>query len=83
YRVRGKGSFVKSASPEQILASPTKTRRILFLLPYVADLSVGDFSKGLNPVMQDKQIDVMMTTLDFLQNKTAKELINEFDGLIY
>ena len=33
--------------------------------------------------MQDKQIDVMMTTLDFLQNKTAKELINEFDGLIY
>lgn len=68
---------------EQILASPTKTRRILFLLPYVADLSVGDFSKGLNPVMQDKQIDVMMTTLDFLQNKTAKELINEFDGLIY
>lgn len=24
YRVRGKGSFVKSASPEQILASPTK-----------------------------------------------------------
>lgn len=46
-------------------------------------MSVGDFSKGLNPVMQDKQIDVMMTTLDFLQNKTAKELINEFDGLIY
>ncbi|MGC2930625.1 GntR family transcriptional regulator, partial [Enterococcus faecium] len=30
YRVRGNGSFVKSASPEQILASPTKTRRILF-----------------------------------------------------
>ncbi|HFL6812915.1 TPA: GntR family transcriptional regulator [Enterococcus faecium] len=83
YRVRGKGSFVKSASPEQMLPSPTKTRRILFLLPYVADLSVGDFTKGLNPVMQDKQMDVMMTTHDFLQNKTAKELIHEFDGLIY
>lgn len=83
YRVRGKGSFVKSSAPEQMLPSPTKTRRILFLLPYVADLSVGDFTKGLNPVMQDKQMDVMMTTHDFLQNKTAKELIHEFDGLIY
>ncbi len=83
YRVRGKGSFVKSSAPEQMLPSPTKTRRILFLLPYVADLSVGDFTKGLNPVMQDKQMDVVMTTHDFLQNKTAKELIHEFDGLIY
>ena len=77
YRVRGKGSFVKSSAPEQMLPSPTKTRRILFLLPYVADLSVGDFTKGLNPVMQDKQMDVMMTTHDFLQNKTHTQSVRQ------
>ncbi|HCB27795.1 MAG TPA: GntR family transcriptional regulator, partial [Enterococcus sp.] len=51
--------------------------------PFLSDLSVGDFTKGLNPVMQEQQLEVMMTTLDFLTNKTAHELMQEFDGLIY
>ena len=30
------------------------------------DLSVGDFTfQGLNPIMQEHQFEVMMTTLDF------------------
>ncbi|MBF8808581.1 MAG: substrate-binding domain-containing protein [Enterococcus lacertideformus] len=83
YRVRGKGSFVKSTSINLQKETIIKNSRILFLLPFLSDLSVGDFTKGLNPVMQENQIEVMMTTLDFLINKTAKELMQEFDGLIY
>lgn len=83
YRVRGKGSFVKSSSIEEAKETVIKNSRILFLLPFLSDLSVGDFTKGLNPVMQENQLEVMMTTLDFLSNKTAKEIMQEFDGLIY
>lgn len=83
YRVRGKGSFVKAATSVEQHAVLPKNSRILFLLPFLSDLSVGDFTKGLNPVMQEQQLEVMMTTLDFLTNKTAHELMQEFDGLIY
>ncbi|MEY8445613.1 substrate-binding domain-containing protein [Enterococcus ratti] len=81
YRVRGKGSFVTSFKSKK--AAISKTSRILFLLPFLSDLSVGDFTKGLNPLMQENQLEVMMTTLDFLTNKSAKEIMQEFDGLIY
>lgn len=33
--------------------------------------------------MQENQLEVMMTTVDFLANKTAKEIMQEFDGMIY
>ncbi|MDH6365179.1 GntR family transcriptional regulator of arabinose operon [Enterococcus sp. PF1-24] len=81
YRVRGKGSFVKS--PDKQMRNPKKATRILFLLPFVNDLSVGNFAEGLSPVMQKNQTEMMMTTLEFLGQKTASEIMNEFDGLIY
>jgi Transcriptional regulators len=78
YRVRGKGSFVKEPT------RPTKlAKRILFLLPFVNDLSLGNFNDGLTPVMQEKKIDVFMTSADLLNNRSADELIQEFDGMIY
>ncbi|WP_165006181.1 MULTISPECIES: LacI family DNA-binding transcriptional regulator [unclassified Enterococcus] len=83
YRVRGKGSFVKALPKKDTTDSYKKIKRILFLLPYLSDLSVGDFTKGLNPVMQEKEIEVMMSTLDFLHNKTTQMIMEEFDGLIY
>ncbi|OTP06816.1 GntR family transcriptional regulator [Enterococcus sp. 10A9_DIV0425] len=83
YRVRGKGSFVKALTSDATDTNVTSQKRILFLLPYLSDLSVGDFTKGLNPVMQDNQFDVLMTTLDFLEKKKASDIMQEFDGLIY
>lgn len=83
YRVRGKGSFVKATTSDLNRNDVIKNSRILFLLPFLSDLSVGDFTKGLNPVMQENQLEVMMTTVDFLVNKTAKEIMQEFDGMIY
>ncbi|WP_206853858.1 GntR family transcriptional regulator [Candidatus Enterococcus mangumiae] len=83
YRVRGKGSFVKAPSTKTGERISSSQKRILFLLPYLSDLSVGDFTQGLNPVMQDKQFEVMMTTLDFLEKKRADDIMQEFDGLIY
>lgn len=83
YRIRGKGSFVKADKPEASIVSIQKTKRILFLFPFLTDLSVGDFTEGLNPIMQENQFEVLMTSLDFLQTKTAQEVMDEFDGLIY
>ncbi|WP_142433559.1 GntR family transcriptional regulator [Enterococcus mundtii] len=83
YRVRGKGSFVKAPKKGVPSRSLSTQKRILFLLPYLSDLSVGDFTQGLNPIMQEHQFEVMMTTLDFLETKTANDLMQEFDGLIY
>ena len=68
YRVRGKGSFVKAATSVEKHVVLPKNSRILILLPFLSDLSVGDYTKGLNPVMQEQQLEVMMTTLDFLTN---------------
>lgn len=79
YRTRGKGSFVANKP----IKAPKKANRILFLLPFLNDLSVGNFTEGLSPIMQDNQIDIMMTTLDYLHQKNADEIIGEFDGLIY
>ncbi|EPH96048.1 transcriptional regulator, GntR family [Enterococcus faecalis 13-SD-W-01] len=81
YRLRGKGSFVKANAQEN--HKEIGSKRILFLLPFLNDLSVGNFTDGLNPVMKKQQFDVMMMTLDFLEGKTAQDIMNEFDGLIY
>lgn len=78
YRVQGKGSFVKNTD-----SYSKSTKRILFLLPFNNDLSLGNFNEGLMPVMQEKNIDVLATNVDFLDNKNAEEIIDEFDGLIY
>lgn len=78
YRVQGKGSFVKSSN------SPLKkTNRVLFILPFLNDLSVGDFTEGLLPVMQKNQIDVMMTSPEYLNEKKADEIMANYAGLIY
>lgn len=79
YRVRGKGSFVQ----EKTEIHTAKANQILFLLPFINDLSVGNFSEGLTPVMQKNHIDIMMTTMEYLNQKKAEEIIAEFDGLIY
>ncbi len=86
YRVRGKGSFVKAAHTSEnstSTAANDKPKRILFVLPFVNDLSVGNFNEGLAPVMAENHTDVMMVALDFLANKTATEVMAEFDGMIY
>lgn len=86
YRVRGKGSFVKAAHTAEDTEPPMtddRPKRILFVLPFVNDLSVGNFNEGLAPVMAASQIDVMMVALDFLTNKSAAEVMTEFDGMIY
>lgn len=77
-RTRGKGSFVKEQTVRR-----QHSRRILFILPFYNDLSLGNFSAGLNPAVQEAHYEVMMTSLDFLANHSALEIINEFDGLIY
>ncbi|MEO1772081.1 GntR family transcriptional regulator [Candidatus Enterococcus ferrettii] len=77
-RTRGKGSFVKEPSPQK-----NSTKRILFLLPFSNDLSLGNFSEGLLPVVQEEQFEVMMTNFDFLTSHQASDIAQEFDGMIY
>ncbi|OJG69793.1 GntR family transcriptional regulator [Enterococcus phoeniculicola] len=79
YRIQGRGSFVKEPGK----TSATTASRILFLLPFVNDLSVGNFTEGLTPVMTEKNIEVMMASLTFLTGRKAKDLASEFDGMIY
>ncbi|MGM0216263.1 GntR family transcriptional regulator [Enterococcus sp. AZ109] len=77
-RTRGKGSFVK-----EVLSEKKQTKRLLFLLPFSNDLSLGNFSEGLLPVVQKEQFEVMMTNFDFLTNHQANDISQEFDGMIY
>ncbi|WP_066188827.1 GntR family transcriptional regulator [Gracilibacillus timonensis] len=83
YRVRGKGSFVKEVPSPNIKKDATKTSRILFLLPFLHDLSLGNFTDGLLPVMQKHQMEVVMGTLEVFTQKQPHELMEEYDGLIY
>lgn len=83
YRVRGKGSFVKEAPHQVAQRISTKATRILFLLPFLHDLSLGNFTDGLLPIMQEQQIEVAMGTLAVFAQKNATELMQEYDGLIY
>lgn len=86
YRVRGKGSFVKakemvSTTIEESFS--TKNKKALFILPFLNDLSVGNFTEGLLPTLQKEQIEVSMATLDVFNQKTVEELTQEYDGIIY
>lgn len=82
YRIQGKGSFVKT--PEKVpVASYGASRKILFILPFAHDLSLGNFNIGLEPVLQKAGYTLFMTTFDFLQNKNLQTLKAEFAGLIY
>lgn len=83
YRVRGKGSFVKEQLAPPIQSPSNKVTRILFLLPFLHDLSLGNFTDGLLPVMQAHQVEVIMGTLDVFEQKKSNELMAEYDGLIY
>lgn len=77
-RIRGKGSFVKETA-----GSGSITKRILFLLPFSNDLSLGNFSEGLLPVVQQAEYEVMITNFDFLTSHQASDIAKEFDGMIY
>lgn len=79
YRIQGRGSFVK----EQGIFSTKKNSRILFLLPFMNDLSLGNFTEGLNPLFENNNCEVMMSNPSFLTGKKPKEILEEFDGLIY
>lgn len=78
-RIRGKGSFVKDLSQSEV----KKANQILFVLPFMDNLYLGNFTEGITPIMQHNQSDILMTTLDYLNQKQADEIIAEFDGLIY
>ncbi len=77
-RIQGKGSFVKESKN---LA--TNSKRILFLLPFTNDLALGNFSEGLLPVIQQAGFEVMITSFEFLNTHQGKDIMEEFDGLIY
>lgn len=79
YRVRGKGSFVKDLNKP----FTKKANRILFLLPFINDLSLGNFTEELLPLMVHNNIDLMMASLNYLNQKKAEDITSEFDGLIY
>lgn len=78
-RIRGKGSFVKDRSQK----AAKKANQILFILPVINDLSLGNFTEGITPIVQKNNSDILMTTLDYLNQKKADEITQEFDGLIY
>ena len=78
-RTRGKGSFVKSQSPEY---SDHATKTILFIHPF-GDLSFGDFAQGLIPYMKQQGYTVFITHVDFLVETAPAEIAQRFDGLVY
>lgn len=78
-RHQGKGSFVQA--PKHPLH--TSLNKVLFLLPFADDLSVGNFYSGLAPTIQAAGLEVFMTSPNFLREKNAADIVNEFAGLVY
>ncbi|MDR0298813.1 MAG: LacI family transcriptional regulator [Streptococcaceae bacterium] len=78
-RSRGKGSFV---SQELIDQSVPATKSILFIQPF-GDLSFGDFAQGLISEMKPLGYTVFITHAEFLNEATASEIMQNFNGLIY
>lgn len=78
YRIQGKGSYVQKRKPRK-----KKVSRILFLIPFVNDLSLGNFNEGLAPVTSEHHYEVIMSSAAFLINKQAADIIEDFDGMIY
>lgn len=84
YRVRGKGSFVKGVTTNSAnFPLIARTKKILFILPFLNDLSVGNFTEGLLPTLQKEQIEVAMATREIFEQKEVAEIIQEYDGMIY
>ena len=77
YRIQGSGSFVRR--PIQ----PQSKGKVLFILPFANDLSLGNFTEGIYPVMQEQGFELMLTPVDYLEQTTAEALTEEFDGMIY
>lgn len=77
YRVQGSGSFVRQQPKRET------TGKILFVLPFANDLSLGNFTEGIYPVMQEYGYELLMTPADYLEKTTAQDLMQEFDGMIY
>lgn len=78
YREQGRGSFVKNRNAEHSL-----TGKILFVLPFANDLSLGNFTEGIYPVIQKHSYELLMTPSDYLEQQSAQMIMQEFDGLIY
>ncbi|MBL1228081.1 substrate-binding domain-containing protein [Enterococcus sp. BWB1-3] len=78
YREQGRGSFVKNRK-----SKTEQTGKILFILPFANDLSLGNFNEGIYPVIQKHGFELLMTPSDYLEQHTAQMIIKEFDGLIY
>ncbi|MEI5994397.1 GntR family transcriptional regulator [Candidatus Enterococcus mansonii] len=78
YRIQGKGSYVKAYKPKN-----KTVPRILFLIPFANDLSLGNFNEGLAPITSEHHYEVIMSSAEFLINKQASDLIENFDGMIY
>lgn len=83
FRVQGKGSFVKELPTVVPPSYSKKAIKILFILPPAYDLSVGNFTEGLLPIMQEHQVEVVIENSNFFLKKSAESIIHEYDGLIY
>lgn len=83
YRIRGKGSFVKHDHIQITPSVKPHKKRILFLLPFANDLSLGNFTEELLPLLYQQKFDLFLTSTEFIQQKQSDEIIEEFDGLIY
>lgn len=77
YRVQGSGSFVSQQNTRKA------TEKILFVLPFANDLSLGNFTEGIYPVMQEFGYELLMTPADYLEKTTPQDLMQAFDGMIY
>jgi GntR family transcriptional regulator of arabinose operon len=78
YRIQGKGSYVQTRKPKK-----KNVARILFLIPFVNDLSLGNFNEGLAPITSEHHYEVIMSSTEFLINKQAADIMADFDGMIY
>lgn len=77
YRVQGRGSFVCPPHKNK------STNKILFVLPFANDLSLGNFNEGIYETLQKSGYDLMITPLDYLEEHHAASIIRDFAGLIY
>lgn len=83
FRIQGKGSFVKEIPSTSITTYAKKAIKILFILPPAYDLSVGNFTEGLFPVMHEHKVEVIIENSHLFLHKKATDILAEYDGLIY
>ncbi|MGX7031041.1 GntR family transcriptional regulator [Vagococcus zengguangii] len=80
YRKQGRGSFVAEQATTNRLSPSNK---ILFAIPFAHDLSVGNFYEGISPIIQESDYELLMIPSEFLDEKTATEVMNDYIGLVY